>query len=339
MVGRLMVLGVGFSLALVPEQLADGTRREVVEPVAAHELAAYLVPPISALPPTDTIIAIPAPTTTPPAPSTTMAPPSTTEMPTRVEASALVLAEQAPDPRQAYLDKLRRTPGLQQLADQGVISQEEATAQLNHIEWLRQNLVISPEIYHTNFAVDNSSFVNVFQPHPHFNDPIEPGYMVIHWGARDYPDIPYMAQSMLNARDANGNPVRLNTHYVIDRGVLYRTTPPSHYFRGAHAIGANNDSIGIEHNRVLNMMDVQPGDTADTVMTIVYLARDRGWPIDDWYVRTHSDIDLLENNAGYNPETGVLSGNLRKLDYPRDYLVNVLIPAAQALDAALGPRP
>lgn len=241
------------------------------------------------------------------------------------------------NPIDRYIKLLPRLDGL---VAQGKMSPEAAAEQKAHIEKLRNETVVTRPEYDKfeKSQVDNTSYVNVFSGHPYFNDRIRATKIVLHWAGNHYVDVPDMANKMMSAKSPDGSPDRRNVQFMIDRTKLFRTTPSDRIFRGAHAPGANDDSIGIEHNRITKMIDVQPVDAKVTAMGVVYIARRNNIEINERNIWTHAGIDLMHNNPGYDRETGTINGNMRKFDYPQDYLFDVILPLAKAIDAGLGPR-
>lgn len=240
-----------------------------------------------------------------------------------------------------HLDRyIKLIPRLDSLTAQSKISPEAAAEQKAHIENLHKETVVTLAEYREfeKSQVDNDSYANVFSGHPYFNHRIRATKIVIHWGGNHYVDVPDMANKMMSAKSADGTPDRRNTQFIIDSKKLFRTTPKDRIFKGAHAPGANEDSIGIEHNRITKMTDVQPADAKMTAMSVVYIARQHKIAINENNIWTHYGVDLMFNNSDYDRETGTINGNLRKFDYPQDYLLDVIIPLAKAIDGGLGPR-
>ncbi len=278
-------------------------------------------------------VIVPKPLPPPPVETTT------SSVPVQSPVSEVLFRAQGLEIAQESLSKyIRLIPDLDGLVAQGKLPAAEAERQKAHIEKLREETTLSIAEYKKfeQSQVDAQTHQNIFSPHPYFNHNITPKRIILHWSGEDYANVPEMAHKMLNATK-DGKPDRRNVQFIIDSKVLFRTCPVGRIFKGAHAPGANDDSIGIEYNHVKSMLDVMPDDAKMMVMSVVHLARTHNLPVNEETLLTHYETDLL-NSPDYDRETGRIGGTLRKTDYPQNYKMRVVLPLAIALDAALGPR-
>lgn len=297
---------------------------EVAQPISLQLPSSTTSTPETTLPPTTT--------------STTMPPTTTTLPPSPDTFHAAALPEAVP----SYLfppDEVNRLPWLDGLVAQNKLDAATAEAQKAHIEWLKQNTPFVTIDQYDQFVanVDNRTYVDAFKEHPFFGTTITAHCLVLHWAGRKYSSVWEMRDSMLQATSPDGRPDRRNTHFILNAHTLDQTTPLNRDFKGAHAPGANNDCLGLEQNNITSVMDYQPEDIQDLVMSMVYINRQRHWPINQYTNLSHYVVDLLGNNAGYNPVSGQFSpeGGVRKLDIPEDLRVGMLLHWAVKLNAEI----
>lgn len=238
---------------------------------------------------------------------------------------------------QILTEQILRVPRLRDLAAQGKISMRDAERIIAHIESLKA-VEVTPEDFH-RLQVDDTTHANLFAAHPFFGNNITIRRIVVHWSGKKYPSIQAMGEDMMSLPPP-GKPLnRKNCHGILDGRVLVRTTPQGRYFKGAHAPGANHDSYGLEFKDIGRTEDVDELNLKYFVATVVKIARETNLPISILTLWTHYSVDLIENEQNYDKDTGiVLRDDIRKMDFPHDFLLDVLLPKAIALDKALGPR-
>lgn len=285
------------------------------------------------------------PETVPPAPEPMPAPP---------EPVIAAAAESVPYVREVWWDGaesprefIRRylpmVPGLEQLAAIKGAQWADAAQQLAHIDWLNSQVSVTPDDFY-NRQLDYSR-LGAFAHQPGYANFIVPQVYVYHWTGKRYDQDAVSVDGLIrglnneglrvaNFADRNGNPFRFFDSYMR---------------AGAHARSLNGfaaggeyetESWGPDYGRTASpIYDFNPALVKTMILDGVEFCRhpEVNVPVDETTLLSHYAGDLLFDTPSYNPVTGEI-GTIDKWDPPQELISRVIIPKAQALDAALGPR-
>lgn len=247
------------------------------------------------------------------------------------------------NPRDFIRLYLPMVPGLEQLAVLKGNQWADAAQQLAHIDWLNSQISVTPEDFY-NRQPDYSR-MNAFAHQPGYANFIVPQVYVYHWTGRRYDQDAVSVDGLIrgldregyrvaNFADRNGNPFRLFDSYTR---------------AGAHAKSLNGfasggeyetESWGPQFGRTASpIYDFNPALVKTMILDGVEFCRhpEVNVSVDETTLISHYAGDLLFDTDSYNPVTGEI-GTIDKWDPPQELITRVIIPKAQALDAALGPR-
>lgn len=286
---------------------------------------------------------IPEPTTT--LPPTTLPPETTTTLPpTTIETTPQPELKPAPPREMGYGEfaahseqMLSLVPRLDQLhamyPNSPLFGQVERQKQ--HIELLRQNIVLDPNEYN-QFAF-NTTFAGLFSGSGTFD------YQAVlhHWAAgnKDTIDVPHFVQSI-----AGHASVQLYAH---KDDVMYLLTPALDLLAG-HAAKLNPFTLGIEYytgpyDGVNSpIFAFTPARSKASIYATVHALRSRGKPVGPATILGHYAGDLIFQNPYYNPYEGTFHAiegftppSIRKQDPPQEY-IDMIVAKAMELDRQLG---
>lgn len=277
-------------------------------------------------------------TTTTATTTTTMPPAPATAATAEVPRERSIWWDGKEDPREFIGRYIAKVPTLPQLAQRFGGKFADADKQLAFIDSLAKNIQISLDKYQ-NFTA-NQDYQGAFSTENNYGYKIAPQLIVIHWTGHNYEQgIPQYINSEIG--------LGYRTEFLVDRPALaYQFFEDDRF--PAHAKGANLISQGIEIiTRKYDVNDPNANTspvydyTPDQIEHAIYLAvafcRRNKLPVDQTTIISHYAVDLLFNSQVYNPETGE-AGSIDKWDPPQELISRVIIPLAQQLDAALGPR-
>jgi hypothetical protein len=319
------LLGVTVAQGLA---VANRWPRAVTEMIAINEMRLgsheYLDPTTTTTSSTTTTTTTATPLPPPPAPAESV-----------MKAAGMETDDLNPDQKmQRIRDMIMFLPGLQELSTQkpNVSFFQNIPEKMAHLERLRRETNVSTdEYYHT---VVNESLVGVFRGHKDYGTRIQPRLTVVHWTV-DFPEggMSHLPEGMKKRG--------VNYHGVVDKITdgkteMYRFFDEDFPRMGAHAYHANQLGRGYAMMAAC-LEDIHPLQMKEIIKTIVRDHRMNNLPIDHTTVVSHFATDLILNNASFNPSTR-LAATYGKFDIPQE-AINIIVEKAQALDAALGPRP
>lgn len=269
-----------------------------------------------------------------PQPTTAVAPaPAPVVKATSITETRLPLTyQQYADNAQHYVDML---PDLDRLAQMFPSKAEWFRTQKDCIDKLAPQVHVTVDDY-AQLEL-NKDHQTVFKEHPFYNVPISPKMFIVHTTGLDpNKSVDEVAEGMMRAtrKNSDGQEVsdRRSVNFMVTPdGTGYQTMRDTNRM-AAHALGANEFSVGVE-NFAVDSCDLTPEEVKTTVILAVYTNRKNNIPINATTILGHADIDNLLNNPTYNPDTGTAT-SLRKTDGLRN-LIRVTVAEAMQLDSQL----
>lgn len=290
----------------------------------------------------------PAVTTTVPPPPTTQPPPPPTTSPPRVSQASVEAAKplELPTPERRGMPyqefeanaelMLARLPSLETMHSlfPGTAFFENVAEQKQHIENLDRQIQLDVGEFR-RFGFDESR-VGVFR-----GGRMAPRMLIWHWTGDHYETV----DDIVNMFKESGNSVHAYIHHDVS----------PHRFAGlgtilGHSLGMNAFAMGLEvysgyYDNVRSpLFNYDVARTKMGLYASVNMLRAQNLPVNPKTLMSHFAGDLIFNNPYYDPYTGnfrEIPGhkppNVRKFDQPQEFM-QMIVPKAMALDAALGPR-
>jgi hypothetical protein len=345
-VSALRILGADESgesvISAAGDACAEAEAACLDQPIMAGEQRA-LLPAETTLPPPTTSPpeTVPPTTTTAPPPPPPPPPPPTVVMKSAESSEwELPAAERRRMPYEEFasnselmISKLPTLEALQVMFPSAFFNDVEG--QKRHIAYLDESVHLDPEEFR-RFGFDTSR-ANAFSA-----EAMASRMLIWHWTGDHYETPDDIIRVLAN----RGLGVQGYCHHDH---LAYRFVPDLGMAVG-HSLGLNDFAMGLEvysgtYDGVRSpLFSFTPEVTKTGLYASVSMFREKNLPINFATFMSHMAGDLIFVNPYYDPYTGTFHPipghkppHVRKFDQPQEFM-QMVVPKAQALDAALGPR-